>query len=193
MQVTLSKTILKRSLVEIGIFCIVLDLLVLVQPVYMLQVYDRVLPSANTNTLYYLTIIAGAALALMALIEIVRQNYANRMSARLEPALGAQALMAASLSPGASLGDIQPLRDLATVKSFLSSKLLFALYDLPFAPIFLGVLYLIHPGICLITIAGVVILSLVAWLNQRSSAASGKMANEKAMAASATADRKSVV
>ena len=187
MQVTLSKTILKRSLVEIGIFCVVLDLLVLVQPVYMLQVYDRVLPSANTNTLYYLTIIAGAALALMALIEIVRQNYANRMSARLEPALGAQALMAASLSPGASLGDIQPLRDLATVKSFLSSKLLFALYDLPFAPIFLAVLYLIHPGICLITIAGVIILSLVAWLNQRSSAASGKTANEKAMAASATA------
>jgi PrtD family type I secretion system ABC transporter len=187
MQVSLLRTVLRRSLVEIGIFSIVLNLLVLVQPVYMLQVYDRVLASANTNTLYFLTLIAVAALALMGIIEIVRQNYANRMAARLEPLLGPQALMVASNSTNAAVGDTQPLRDLASLRAFLSSKLLFALYDVPFAPFFLFILYLIHPGIFYLTIAGVVILSLVAWLNQSATTASAKIANEKAIAAMITA------
>ncbi len=187
MQVSLYRTVLKRSLLEIGIFSLVLNVLVLVQPIYMLQIYDRVLTSANTNTLYFLTMIAVAALALMAVLEIVRQNFANRMAARLEPVLGPQALMVASNSMNSSVGDIQPLRDLSTLRNFLSSKLLFAIYDVPFAPFFLLILYLIHPGIFYLTIAGVVILSLVAWLNQNSTAASAKIANEKAIAAMITA------
>jgi PrtD family type I secretion system ABC transporter len=187
MQVSLFKAIFKRSLVEIGIFCLILNVLVLIQPIYMLQIYDRVLGSANTYTLYFLTIIAVAALALMGVIEIVRQNYANRMAARLEPALGSYALIAASHSANAALGDIQPLRDLATVRTFMSSRLLFAIYDLPFAPLFLVVLYFIHPGICLLTIVGVIVLSLVAWLNQSTTTASSKAFSEKSIAAAITA------
>jgi PrtD family type I secretion system ABC transporter len=187
MQVSLFKAIFKRSLVEIGIFCLILNVLVLIQPIYMLQIYDRVLGSANTYTLYFRTIIAVAALALMGVIEIVRQNYANRMAARLEPALGSYALIAASHSANAALGDIQPLRDLATVRTFMSSRLLFAIYDLPFAPLFLVVLYFIHPGICLLTIVGVIVLSLVAWLNQSTTTASSKAFSEKSIAAAITA------
>ncbi len=187
MQVSLFKAIFRRSLIEIGIFCLVLNVLVLIQPIYMLQIYDRVLASANTNTLYFLTIISVAALVLMGLIEMVRQNYANRMAARLEPALGSYALMAASQSSNSSLGDIQPLRDLSTVRTFMASRLLFAIYDLPFAPLFLAVLYFIHPGICLLTIFGVLILSIVAWLNQSTTTASSKLFAEKSIAASITA------
>ena len=187
MHVNLFKAIFRRSLIEIGIFCLILNVLVLIQPIYMLQIYDRVLTSGNTNTLYYLTIIAIAALALMALIELVRQNYANRMAARLEPALGTYALMAASQSANSALGDVQPLRDLASVRAFMSSRLLFAIYDLPFAPLFLVVLYLIHPGICLLTIVGIVILSIVAWINQSMTNASSKQFAEKTMAASISA------
>ncbi len=187
MHVNLFKAIFRRSLIEIGIFCLILNLLVLIQPIYMLQVYDRVLTSGNTNTLYFLTIIAVAALALMGLIELVRQNYANRMAARLEPTLGSFALMAASQSSNSALGDTQPLRDLATVRAFMSSRLLFAIYDLPFTPLFLVVLYLIHPGICLLTIVGVIILSIVAWLNQSMTQASSMLFAEKSMAASISA------
>ena len=187
MHVSLFKAIFKRSLIEIGVFCLVLNLLVLIQPIYMLQIYDRVLTSGNTNTLYFLTIISVAALALMGLLELVRQNYANRMAARLEPALGSYALMAASQSANAALGDVQPLRDLATVRTFLSSKLLFAIYDLPFMPLFLVVLYLIHPGICLLTIVGVAVLSGVAWLNQSMTTANSKQFAEKSIAASISA------
>jgi PrtD family type I secretion system ABC transporter len=187
MQVSLSKVIFRRSMFEIGIFCLILNILVLVQPLYMLQVYDRVLTSANTYTLYYLTIIAVAALLFMGLLEIVRQNYANRMAARLEPAFGAAALMAASQSSNAALGDVQPLRDLSSVRSFLSSKLLFAIFDVPFAPLFLIVLYLIHPAICLLTIAGIVLLALLTWLNQVGTDRSTKVAMEKNLSAMLTA------
>lgn len=187
MQVSLSRVIFKRSLIEIGFFCLILNLLVLVQPLYMLQVYDRVLASANTYTLYYLTIIAVVALAFMGLIEIVRQNYASRMAARLEPAFGAAALMAASQSANAALGDVQPLRDLAAVRGFLSSKLLFAIFDVPFAPLFLIVLYFIHPAICLLTIAGIALLALVTWLNQVGTGKTTKIAMEKNLAAMLTA------
>jgi PrtD family type I secretion system ABC transporter len=183
MQLSLSKVIFRRSLFELGIFCLVLNILVLVQPLYMLQVYDRVLASANTYTLYYLTIIAVGALLFMGLLEVVRQNYASRMAARLEPAFGAAALMAASQSSNASLGDVQPLRDLAAVRGFLSSKLLFAIFDLPFAPLFLIVLYLIHPAICLLTIVGIVLLALLTWLNQVGSARGTKLAMEKNLSA----------
>jgi PrtD family type I secretion system ABC transporter len=187
MQVSLSKVIFRRSLVEIGIFCLILNILVLVQPLYMLQVYDRVLASANTNTLYYLTIIAVVALLFMGLIEVVRQNYATRMAARLEPAFGAAALMAASQSPNASLGDVQPLRDLAAVRGFLSSKLLFAIFDVPFAPLFLIILYLIHPAICLLTIVGIALLTLATWLNQLGTGGTTKIAMEKNLSAMLTA------
>jgi PrtD family type I secretion system ABC transporter len=187
MHVSLFKAIFRRSLIEIGIFCLILNILVLIQPIYMLQVYDRVLTSGNTNTLYFLTIISLAALALMGLIELVRQNYANRMAARLEPALGQYALIAASQSGNSALGDVQPLRDLAAVRAFMSSRLLFAIYDLPFTPLFLVVLYLIHPGICLLTIVGVIVLSIVAWLNQSMTTASSKQFAEKSIAASISA------
>jgi PrtD family type I secretion system ABC transporter len=123
----------------------------------------------------------------MGLLEIVRQNYANRMAARLEPAFGAAALMAASQSSNAALGDVQPLRDLSSVRSFLSSKLLFAIFDVPFAPLFLIVLYLIHPAICLLTIAGIVLLALLTWLNQVGTDRSTKVAMEKNLSAMLTA------
>jgi PrtD family type I secretion system ABC transporter len=187
MQVSLSKVIFRRSMFEIGFFCLILNILVLVQPIYMLQVYDRVLTSANTNTLYYLTIIAVAALLFMGLLEIVRQNYANRMAARLEPAFGAAALMAASQSSNAALGDVQPLRDLAAIRVFLSSKLLFAIFDVPFAPLFLIVLYLIHPALCLLTIVGILLLALVTWLNQVGTDRGTRIAMEKGLSAMLTA------
>ena len=187
MQVSLFRVLLRRNLIEIGIFSFVLNILVLVQPIYMLQVYDRVLTSANTNTLYFLTLIAVAALALMGVLEIIRQNFANRMAARLETSFGARALMAASIAPNAALGDIQPLRDLSSIRAFTASKVLFAIYDLPFAPLFLVILYLVHPGICLLTIAGIAVLALSAWLNQYSTMAAGRAVAEKSIAASITA------
>ena len=73
--------IAKRWIVEIGVFSLVLNLLLLVMPLYLLQIYDRVLSSSSVETLVYISIIAGLSLALLGILEVVRSQYAARVAA----------------------------------------------------------------------------------------------------------------
>ena len=115
-------THVKRAIVEIGVFSFLVNALMLVMPLYMLQVYDRVLPSSSLETLLFLSILAAFALVLLAVLEFVRAVYANRIAARLDVSRSREAMMAAMDSPRAPLGDIQALRDLATVRGFIASR-----------------------------------------------------------------------
>lgn len=81
----------RRAIVEIGIFSFFVNALMLVMPIYMLQVYDRILPSSSIETLFFLSILAAAALLLLAVLETVRAIYANRIAARLDVAQSADA------------------------------------------------------------------------------------------------------
>ncbi len=178
---------LLRGMVDIGIISFVISILLLTQPIYMLQVYDRVLPSSSLNTLAFLSMITFAAVAVLGLLEVFRQLYASRLAIRLESELGSAAFLAGSHSQNAELGDTQPLRDLATVRNFISSRILQSLFDLPFVPVFLLLLVFIHPYLFLLTLAGLVIVSLIAWANQRGVEDSGKKTAENAMKAMASA------
>ena len=151
-----TKTVLTRSLVEIGIFSAVVNLLLLVQPIYLLQVYDRILPASSISTLVYLSIMVVAAMAVLGLLEVVRSLYANRMAARIEATSGSEIFLAAMNSPRAGLGDVQPLRDMSTIRSFVASRAMFFLFDLPFAPLFIRLLYFVHPVLFVTTIVGAV-------------------------------------
>ncbi|MBP1842986.1 ATP-binding cassette subfamily C protein [Rhizobium petrolearium] len=132
----------------------------------MLQVYDRVLPSASIETLIYISIIALGTLFLLGIVDSVRAIMASRLASRLEVAVGADALQASMAGPRASLGDVQPLRDLQAVRGFISGRGLFAFLDLPFAPFFIALLYLIHPNLFWLTVMGVVVLVAIAIANQ---------------------------
>lgn len=147
-------------------FTFMVNLLLLVQPIYMLQIYDRVLSSASLDTLIYISIIAAGTLILLGIVDSVRAIMAGRLSSRLEVTAGADTLLASMASPRASLGDVQPLRDLHTVRGFISGRGLFAFLDLPFAPFFIGLLYLIHPNLFWLTVAGAVVLVAIAIANQ---------------------------
>ena len=168
----------KRSIIEVGIFSAAINLLLLVSPIYMLQIYDRVLPAHSYSTLVYLSIIIAAAYLTLCALEIVRAYYANRVTRRLDAELGGKAFLAAITGSRASMGDIQPLRDLNTIRSFISSKAIFFLFDLPFAPLFLLLMYFIHPALFIMTAAGVVVLVLVAIANERATARSEAAAAE---------------
>ncbi len=157
---------LKRPLIEIGFFSLVINALMLVIPLYMLQVYDRVLPSASRDTLTFLSIMAVLALALLAGLEIVRSIYASRVAARLDVANAGNAMRAAMQSDRAPLGDVQSMRDLAMVRGFLGSRTVFALFDLPFAPLFIVLLWFIHPVLFWLTAGGAVVLTVLAIANQ---------------------------
>ncbi|TPM88514.1 type I secretion system permease/ATPase [Mesorhizobium sp. B2-3-3] len=171
-----SRRVLSRSVVEMGLFSAVMNTLVLILPLYMLQVYDRVLPAANLDTLTYLTLLALVSLVLFGVLEIVRGVYASRLAARLDVSLGASSFLAAMSGPRAGLGDVQALRDLATLRGFIASRTIFFLFDLPFGPIFVGLLYFIHPLLFLVTVVGAVIMIAVAVLNQVASSRPGKEA-----------------
>lgn len=167
------KAVIFSSTIKLAVFTFFVNILLLIQPIYMLQIYDRVLLSASIETLLYISIIAAAALLLMGILDSIRNLLASRMAAKLEVAIGADALVASINSPRASIGDIQPLRDLGVCRNFISGRAIFAYLDLPFAPLFIGILYFIHPKLFWMTVAGAALLLLVAacneWLTRRAS------------------------
>src|SRR6266498_2469398 len=75
---------LGRSLIEIGIFSAATNAMLLVMPLYLLQIYDRVLPASSLSTLTYITMIALAALCILGVLEVVRSHYADRVAARID-------------------------------------------------------------------------------------------------------------
>ncbi|TIV72178.1 MAG: type I secretion system permease/ATPase [Mesorhizobium sp.] len=174
----MSRSVLSKSVVEMALFSAVMNTLVLVLPLYMLQVYDRVLPAANLDTLTYLTLLAVSSLLLFGVLEVVRGVYASRLAARLDVSLGTSSFLAAMSGPRAGLGDVQALRDLATLRNFIASRTVFFLFDLPFGPIFVGLLYFIHPLLFLVTVVGAILMVIIAMLNQAASSRPGKEAAE---------------
>ena len=164
-----------RGILILAAFTFVVDMLLLVQPLYMLQIYDRIIPSRSLDTLIFLSLIAVGALLLLGALEALRGMIASRLAAQIDVVAGSDTFRAALAGQGANLGDVQPLRDLAAVRSFLGGRTLFAFLDLPFAPIFIGLLYFIHPNLFWLTLIGAVVLALLALANQR---ASDKLAAE---------------
>lgn len=157
---------LRQALFDIGIFSFVINALMLVMPLYLLQVYDRVLTSNRTETLVYLSIIAVFGFVCLGLFEALRSVYAVRIANRFDIENAKPAFLAGLASPRAGEGDVQPLRDVATIHKLISSKLAFLLFDLPFAPLFILVLILIHPVLFWLTVGGVVALIIIALANQ---------------------------
>jgi ATP-binding cassette subfamily C protein len=172
---------LGKNLIEIGIFSAATNALLLVMPLYLLQIYDRVLPAASMSTLTYITLLAFAALLVLGMLEIIRSYYADKVAARLDTEIGADAFVTSMTGPRAALGDVQPLRDLATIRSFVNSRALFFLFDLPFSPIFILLIYLIHPVLFLVTLIGAVLLVGVAVANQKATAKPGQKAADAMM------------
>jgi ATP-binding cassette subfamily C protein len=178
MTASIGRIFLSKSLIEIGIFSTIANVLLLISPLYLLQVYDRVLPASSMNTLVYLTLFAVGGLAVLGILELVRSLYANRFAARFDVQLGSAAFIAAMNGSRAGLGDVQPLRDLATIRSFIASRALFFLFDLPFGPFFILLLYFVHPLLFAITLAGAVVMVAVALLNQAATSRSGREAGD---------------
>lgn len=118
------------------------NVLMLVSPLYMMQLYDRVLPSQSTDTLVYLTLAAVGAMLVFTLLDLLRSRILIRVSTWTESRLGPQALECTVgvilQSPGYG---IQALRDIAHLRQFIASTALFTLFDAPWVPLYLGVIF----------------------------------------------------
>ncbi|QRY65443.1 type I secretion system permease/ATPase (plasmid) [Ensifer sp. PDNC004] len=177
----------RRSVIDLGLFSTVVNVLALTSPLFLIQVYDRVLPSSSIETLVYLTIIAFLAFAFLGLLDVIRAIYAVRMAAKLDSELGAAAFANVVAATGREPGDIQPLRDLATVRGFIASRGTPVLFDLPFSPVFAALLYLLHPMLFLMTTIGAIVILLLVFLNQYMNKKASQFAQERITSANLTA------
>jgi len=152
----------RSGFVSVFIFSLVINLLALTSSLYMMQVYDRVLASRNEVTLAMLTAMALAALLAMAGLELVRSRLMVRVGLWLDRRLGGPVLM--SSIRGVLRGgerSAQGLRDLGTFRTFLTGPSMFPLLDAPWVPLYLFVIFLLHPALGWIaTIAAVLLFSL---------------------------------
>lgn len=158
----------RKAFVAIGAFSLVMSLLLLIMPLYMTQVYDRVLGSGSVPTLLMLTLISVFALGLSSFLEALRQMMLARVGAKLEAELGGPLLVAAITNTArGETSDVQPLRDLGTLRGFLSSGSITTFFDLPLAPIFILVVFIIHPWLGCVNLVGACILFALTWTNQQ--------------------------
>ena len=152
-----------------GLFSLVINLLLLVPALYMLQVYDRVLTSRSDETLVVLTAGAVVALGVMMLMEILRARLLASVGLALDRLLGPKVLsglLAAARAPGAS-EYVHGLRDVAALRGFLTGTGIFALFDAPWLPVFLVVIYLFHPLLGAVATASALLLLGLAFLNEK--------------------------
>ena len=152
----------------VGLFSFFVNLLMLVPPLYMLQVYDRVMVSRSESTLLMLTLIVVVLFITMALLEMIRSRIMIRVGGQLSKRVGDRifdAMFMMSLTRS-SQNQGQPLEDLKQLSNFLAGKSLFALFDLPWVPIYIALLYLFHPIYGHFAIGAAILLTVLAFVNE---------------------------
>jgi len=158
---------LRGHLLSVGLFSAAMNLLMLAPALYMLQVYDRVLTSGNEATLLVLTLLVMGLLLLMSLLEWVRSRMLVRLGQALETGLGEAVFHAAFRAALAAESERRPFRWLATLRGFLSSQAVAALFDAPWIPFYLAVIFLLHPAVGWLAVVAATVLWMLAWVGER--------------------------
>ncbi len=176
----------KSSVKTIALFSAVINMLMLVPSLYMLQVYDRVLASQNEMTLLLITIMVVIAFIIMAALEFVRSFVLIRVGSQLDMKLNRRIYTAAFeqnlKQAGGNAG--QALQDLTAVRQFLSGNSLFAFFDAPWFPIYLLIIFLVHPSLGIFAICGTIVHIWLAFWNE--SATKAPLIEASTMAVSAS-------
>ncbi|MDD2868408.1 type I secretion system permease/ATPase [Neomegalonema sp.] len=165
---------MKGPLVGVGLFSAAINLLMLTGPVFMLQIYDRVLSSRSTATLATLFGVVIFLYGLMGLLDHCRGRVLARLGARfqirMDPAAFAAVLHQAD-HPGLRERPAGALRDVGAIQTLMGSPAMGALFDLPWTPLFVLALFLFHTWLGLFALAGIAVALGLALLNQRLSRA----------------------
>lgn len=154
---------------SVGIFTGLVNVLALTGSLYMLQVYDRVIPSRSVPTLVGLTILMFALFASHGLLDLVRTRILSRIGANTERLLRDKVMRAVQLLPLRSrqaAESIMPVRDLDQIRAFLSSLGPTALFDIPWMPIYLVLIFLLHPVLGLFATCGALLLVFLTLLTE---------------------------
>ena len=157
----------QRAFLGVGLFSLFINLAALIVPLYMMQVYDRVLTSQSRETLLMLTGLALVLLIIVSFVEIARSRVLVRIGTALDESLSAP-LFDAAVERAASdeSAGSQPLRDLEALRTFMTGPGVLALFDAPWAPIYLAIIWLFHPLLGAIATLGAVVIIAIAVISE---------------------------
>ena len=155
--------------VGVGLFSGMINLLALTGSIYMMQVYDRVIPSRSIPTLVGLTVLMVGLYAVNGIFELFRTRVLSRIGLRFDRRLRQRVFSAMLMLPirtGIRGDGMQPVRDLDTIRGFLSGAGPTALFDLPWMPLYLALVYLLHPWLGYVAASGALLLVLLTMLTE---------------------------
>ncbi|HIJ80587.1 MAG TPA: type I secretion system permease/ATPase [Desulfuromonadales bacterium] len=168
-----------------GLFSFIINMLLLTPSLYMLQVYDRVLGSRSEETLWMLTLILAVALLVMSAMELVRTKLLIKANNAIDAMLAPYLLHKMIIGATSPEGNTYPhgLKDLAAIKGFLTGNGIFAVFDAPWLPVYLLILWLMHPLLLVVAIVGSLLMIILTIANEmvtRNTMASANMAAQLA-------------
>lgn len=160
---------LRPAYAGVGVLSLVINLLMLTGPLYMLQIYDRVLASGSVPTLLVISAFAFGMFAFYGILDGLRQRILSRLAAWLDTKLTASVFDLSTSLPlvlGPEAAKIRPVNDLDTIRNFMSGPGPSAMFDIPWLPVYLGIVYLFHPTLGTVALAGVIIIFVLIILKE---------------------------
>lgn len=154
----------RTALIGVGVMSCVINLLYLTGSFFMLEVYDRVLPSRSVPTLVGLIVLAGGLYIVQGMLDVLRSRILVRIGRTLDDALSGrvfQLMVRLPLIAGSRGESSPPVRDLDNVRSFLSGAGPSAFFDLPWLPLYLAICFAFHTMLGLTALVGAIILVLL--------------------------------
>jgi ATP-binding cassette, subfamily C, type I secretion system permease/ATPase len=160
---------LRHWLWGVGAISFVLNLLTLTGPLFMLQVYDRVLVSGSVPTLVAIGSLALALYAFFGVLETLRGRLLLRIGQQVDAKLSAQTFSLSTMIPnwfGAKGGKLRPVEDLDTITRFMSGRGPAAIFDMPWLPFYLAFIFLFHSLLGLVAMSGAIMICVLVVLNE---------------------------
>jgi PrtD family type I secretion system ABC transporter len=189
--VTMALADCRRAFRTVALFSGVINVLMLVGPLYMLQIYDRVLASRSVPTLVALSSLLVAAYAFQGVLDVIRSRIVVQSAMLLDRHLGTavhDAVLRLGVASRRAADAHQPLRDLDQIRQFLTGAGPIAIVDLPWVALFLAVCFLIHPWLGAVALAGAIVLFGLTLLTERASRACARALAEDAGVRAAIAE-----
>lgn len=159
----------KTTFLIVGALSLVINLLMLTGPLFMLQIYDRVLTSRSVPTLVVLAVLVGGLYLFFGLLEGIRARSLARVAAWIDSRLSAPSLkanIALSARFGGHLMERDSVRDLDAVRHFLSGPGPSAIFDVPWMPVYLAIIFIFHQYLGWLALAGALVITLLIALNE---------------------------
>ena len=179
----------RKQFLLVGLFSGAVNLLQLTTSLYMMQVFDRVLATRVLDTLLYLSLIAGAAVLVLAMLEAARGQIMQRIASWIENRVAPEGFVRAieSTLRGRPYR-MEALRDLAVCRGFLGSPGALSLYDVPWVPVYIAVIFALHPVMGWIALGGALVLFALTLATEFFTSKLLRAANTAAMASQRRAD-----